>query len=567
MSAERRLSFLCAPIATLLSAALLIAFTPGLAAYFDWPLHLWWAQEFSRNLSEGTLYPRWMAGANGGYGSPAFVFYGPLAYWVASAATMLSGSALAGLKSVYIAAVLISACSCSALYRSPGSDGWLLAVTATVSPPLLMLVTHYNLPAAALAASISPWVVAGVQRARTCSARDVSAIAVPFALVALAQLPSAFMLGVAALLLATTRLGAPSGLRTLWIVAGSLATGIGLCAFYVLPALWELQWVHADALVGGVLDWRANLLFDPDEPFLQRARGDAPYLEPVAMGVLSIATLAWIRQEFSGTHAKKIETRRWFVCTLVLLALCTPLAASFYTYVPGAAFLQFGWRWLPLASIFAWSAASSISGRTSKANTLAASIALPAFALLASFPLLFGTGGSLPPVKRTSDAQIRWALSASRLNPPEHVPLSVETTPSGTSTSKLWTTIYGDAVATPLLERDDTHVWRTLGRTDSVVRMKILCYPAWRVLINQQETPIGCDRDGVIVVKVPHGSHVIEATFAMTADRWIGWISSVLTLTALGGFAGWRNWRSRPRRSSRFSYRNPRPQAPSDPMT
>ncbi|NJM86378.1 MAG: hypothetical protein HC847_03335 [Hydrococcus sp. RU_2_2] len=41
-------------------------------------------QHFSKQIAEGIWYPRWLAGTNYGYGSPDFVFYPPLVYYLGS---------------------------------------------------------------------------------------------------------------------------------------------------------------------------------------------------------------------------------------------------------------------------------------------------------------------------------------------------------------------------------------------------------------------------------------------------------------------------------------------------
>jgi uncharacterized membrane protein len=47
--------------------------------------HVTWLQHFSKEFSEGIWYPRWLAGTIFGYGSPTFVFYPPLVYYIGSA--------------------------------------------------------------------------------------------------------------------------------------------------------------------------------------------------------------------------------------------------------------------------------------------------------------------------------------------------------------------------------------------------------------------------------------------------------------------------------------------------
>src|SRR5262245_46085600 len=53
--------------------------------------HLLWADQFIESLSNGVLYPRWLPSSNSGLGSPTFIFYSPLPYYVAALLWPLTG--------------------------------------------------------------------------------------------------------------------------------------------------------------------------------------------------------------------------------------------------------------------------------------------------------------------------------------------------------------------------------------------------------------------------------------------------------------------------------------------
>lgn len=509
-------------------AVLPLWLVPGVAAYFDWPLHLFWIQEFSRAVGEGTGYPRWIAAANGGYGAPAFVFYGPLAYWLAAAATACGASALAALKLVYTAAVAIGAFAAWRWYRIFGDTAAApIAAAAVLSPPLLMLVYRYNLPAAALAAAFSPLVLLGAWNARRGA--GVAAIGVPFAGVLLAHLPSALMLGIALVLLALPELASAEGRRRILTIAAGLGLGFALAAFYWLPALWELRYVHAEALLGGALDWRRNLLFDPSIDALHRARGDGLYLEAVALTLAFALAAAWtfVERSASATSSDRIAVRRLGVTAFVLLALATPLGTTFYRYVPGAAQLQFGWRWLPLFALVAAAAIAVAMRHAGLAARLAAVAlaALPPVAFALSLPLVSGGGLLLPSFPHTTPTQIAWALETSRIDPPEHVPRSA---PLGLmrDSGPAWTTLRGEAIAKLLEERDERRVWDVRAAGEAIVRVKTLCFPGWTIEVDGAEVATSCDRIGALLFQLPAGNHRVVQVFRSTADRRIGiWMS------------------------------------------
>jgi len=53
--------------------------------------HLSWIAQFNHAIEEGIGYPRWMPESLGGYGSPAFYFYPPLAYFITFGLSVLTG--------------------------------------------------------------------------------------------------------------------------------------------------------------------------------------------------------------------------------------------------------------------------------------------------------------------------------------------------------------------------------------------------------------------------------------------------------------------------------------------
>ncbi|MBO9664193.1 6-pyruvoyl-tetrahydropterin synthase-related protein [Dokdonella sp.] len=516
-------------------AVLPLWLVPGVAAYFDWPLHLFWIQEFSRAVGQGTAYPRWIAAANGGYGAPTFVFYGPLAYWLAAAATACGASALTALKLVYTTAVAVGAFAAWRWYRVFGGTAAAMpAAAAILSPPLLMLIYRYNLPAAALATALSPLVLLGAWSARRGA--GVAAIGVPFACVLLAHLPSALMLGVALALLALPDLASAEGRRRIVTIAAGLGLGFALAAFYWLPALWELRYVHAEALLGGALDWRRNLLFDPSIDSLHRARGDGLYLEATALTLAAALAAAWVfvERSASATSSDRAAIRRLGVAAFVLLALATPLGTAFYRYVPGAAQLQFGWRWLPLFALVAGAAIALAVRHAGPASRLAAVAlaSLPPAAFALSLPLVCGGGIVLPPVARTTPAQIAWALEAPRLDPPEHVPRAA---PLGLmrNSGPAWTTLRGEATVTLLEDRDERRVWDVRAADEATVRVKTLCFPGWAIEVDGAEVATSCDRIGALLFQLPAGDHRGVQAFRSTVDRLVATWISLCALLAL----------------------------------
>src|SRR4030066_1403070 len=59
--------------------------------------HFVWSEQFQKALTEGVLYPRWVD-TPFGYGSPTFIFYAPLSFYVISLITILTKSSILSMK-------------------------------------------------------------------------------------------------------------------------------------------------------------------------------------------------------------------------------------------------------------------------------------------------------------------------------------------------------------------------------------------------------------------------------------------------------------------------------------
>ena len=60
--------------------------------------HTGWAWQFAEALKEGIIYPRWMPLKFWGYGSPIFVLYPPLAYYVVALVSLFTGSVITAMN-------------------------------------------------------------------------------------------------------------------------------------------------------------------------------------------------------------------------------------------------------------------------------------------------------------------------------------------------------------------------------------------------------------------------------------------------------------------------------------
>ena len=85
-------------IASAAMVLLLPIFLRGFPDGADTAYHYRWSYYFCEALREGAIYPRWLAGANRGYGSPTMFYYPPLPFYVIAAFNVVARNLLLAMK-------------------------------------------------------------------------------------------------------------------------------------------------------------------------------------------------------------------------------------------------------------------------------------------------------------------------------------------------------------------------------------------------------------------------------------------------------------------------------------
>lgn len=211
--------------------------------WIDWV----WADQFTAELANGNLYPRWLPKSHNGLGSPVFYYYPPLAFYV----TGIFG--LAGLSTY---ASIIAAFFVGLLGSGFAMHAWLKGhATMPVAGTLLYMAAPYHLLdfyvrgalAEFMAIALIPVLALGLRRA--AEGRIILATLAYAALILthlpLALLVSIFLVAPYSLYLAHW---SPSVLLRFSSV---ILLGIALSAIYLLPALALEQFRDAERLWGG----------------------------------------------------------------------------------------------------------------------------------------------------------------------------------------------------------------------------------------------------------------------------------------------------------------------------
>jgi hypothetical protein len=502
----------------------------------DFGFHLLRLVQLDSLLRQGVLYSRWAPDMALGYGYPFFNFYAPLSYYVASAFSLMGLGFQPALIASFAAATVAAGLAAYALARnhfSPRSS--LVAAVAYAYAPYLGYDAYFrgNL-AETLAWAFLPLALWAMERlARWGGRHYLAGTALAYAAVLLTH--NVFALIFSPLLavygVVTVLTLAPPRLRRRRIIAivGALLLGLGLSAFFWLPALVERAYVHSDRLlVPPIFVYWNNFIelrelfavprtIHPDllNPSPARALG----LIPVLLGLPALVGL-W---RFKN-RGQRVQVSFFAVASVTYAWLTTASSRIIWDNVPLVEYVQFPWRLLGPAAL-CLAVLIAAAAELLPANRGGSLLAAGAMALLVGGALFwldprYCPGMEAPTVASIADFE-RATNTIGTTAKGEYLPRTVETFPKEAATTALAPSSLPPSTT---VAQQNTHpIGAELVITASQPFTAIyngFDYPGWRVTVDGDSVPITPDEPyGRITFPVPKGRHTVSIRFGETGLR------------------------------------------------
>jgi len=502
-------------------------------------LQMSWVQQFSRSLQEGILMPRWLPDSNGGYGSPVFIFYSPLVYYVTAPLVWLTQSVVLSMKLVRLAGLFLSGLAMYYFASSLGGrkTGLATALVYVVLPFHVLDVSYWSLYAGTWAWIWFPLILHG---ARQISSTSSSGILSPvfvlcYGTLVLTHLLSAylfsFVIGAYCLCLSDRS----NVLRNLSKVCANAFAGLALVGFYFLPAIYEQRFVHIEySTLLPEFDFRNTLLFFPNPDLI----ASNPF-QAKTIGLLQFITLVqglWILLSLVLRVIDRQEPGylplRELAFAMGVAVGCIFLMSSWsiwvWELVPGLPRVQFSTRWL---SIYSLVSALLISGGflTSSSPRWSRTAARLGYLGVAGVSVVF----ALLIVSRTCflDQKCEELAAAHVYNAPEYNPKSMVDWKQRVMHPRDPPASLLEGSGEVLIERWTSEDRRIVidARTPSWLKMRLYPYPGWTMRVDGQLAAAGPQAlDGAMTVRVPEGRHDVSLQFQNT---W--WRTGSLIVSAL----------------------------------
>jgi len=564
------------PPAIILAASLILSsplFRGGLPYAHDTEEHLERYICFADQLSHGELYPRWLANANGGLGSPVMFVYAPLAYYVPAALRPLLHFRMDGSKeSREVAVSMWLALAASGLAALLWLKSFVNRVAVAVFGALLYMVLpyHFVIDLYTRAAVSEMWAFAwmplilyfGVMVARSRTFFAMAGFIVSYALLVFTHLLTTLIftpvaIGVALLFLESGRRRA-----ALTRLALSLALAIGLSAAYLAPALQHEKDVSPDRLA----QFRPTLSYPRNFVALRRdwtdptARGD--YVWKVSW--ITICTAAAAAAAFAlkrlSPGKETAPDRFWGLVAVGGTVMMFPISKVVWDAIPQLAALQFPYRFNMLLSMATTALiASAIDSltrplrwwRIALAAGIAGVIALWAVTDLKTVMQLRPGKLRSEPLMAATPLVLDVLLPGwSKANDPRFLK------PAGILELSQHATVSGAALKKASLDRPGAReIELTEDGAQGWVTLPLLFYPAWMAQsengskLNMRAVP----DSGLAEVAVPAGVHRLQLTLPLGPTEKLGIVSTavsaLLTVMLLAG--GWWDRRRKNRSEDR----------------
>jgi hypothetical protein len=527
--------FLCA------LAAVVPLMVRGNSFGHDFDFHLLSWMETAKHWREGVVYPHWAANSNFGAGEPRFIFYPP-ATWMLGAllGTLTSWTIAPGL--FILLALFLCGVSLLALAREymPPAAATCAACIYIVNPYVLFNVYERSAYGELLAGAWMPLIVLYALRRRS----SIAPLAVAFAGIWLTNAPAGVIAGYALVGVAVVAARFERGPGALLRAGFGGVLGLGLAAFYLVPAAYERRWVEIARAVGPEMRVEDSFLFERGVgDFHTAVLRTASWIAVVVLVISAMAlTWAW-RMRRSDKHGWPLLAASTAI-TIVVLYLLTPWSEFVWRAAPEMRFLQFPWRWLLLQSVVM----AVMVGYALRAQGKFAPRALMGVAAIGCLAAMVVAGMMAFYQPEDEDdplaAQIATFRSGAGVEgTDEYTPLGADNSaiPRQMPEARLLAAADSEVAGESLQANVEVDRWQSEHKVVQVQTgqagfavLRLMDYPGWQVLVNSSEHTLRPRRaDGLMAVPIPAGRSRIEVKWRPTPDAIWGRVATFASLLVL----------------------------------
>lgn len=492
----------------------------GINGMIDMQWHILWLQHFSKQLSEGILYPRWLSGTNYGYGSPTFVFYPPLTYYIGSLIKATGLNIENTLIFSYSLALFLSGFNCYLFCRSRwGKIAGFCGALAYMSMPYLAFNLYWvSSLSVAYGIALIPlcWWLTDKSLA---SPKWKIGIALFWTVLALTHLPTLLLCGLVWLFYVLFLLPQYSwkNIASTFFFSG---IGLGIAAFFLIPAILEQKYVDIDSMKNVIGDI-SNAVLGAGLPLIpQKFDFQISHiffhqsLVVLALGLISFLCLRKQKEVFQSSIF-------WLIFLLALAFMMSSLSLPIWRSSSTLQKVQAPWRLLSIFS-FASSAlfANAVLGISNIKGKIKYVLSFILVCLLLfnfsynyklskKFPTFRNPGRASLAHLETSKNALENPYSEEILDVGEYRPVlsSLEPAPDPLLAQPKVSVVEGNANITTVKWGDYQRKFNINAATPATIKIRTYYYAAWHLYVDNQSHPLQHFSDGTMAFALQPGNY------------------------------------------------------------
>ncbi|HEY5601130.1 MAG TPA: 6-pyruvoyl-tetrahydropterin synthase-related protein [Patescibacteria group bacterium] len=493
--------------------------------------------QMDKCFSDGQIPCRWVPDMGYGYGYPLFNYYPPFPYYLGEAIHLLGFSFLDTIKVLYILVFLTSGFAMYLLAKEFwGRLGGIVSAVFYVWAPYHAVDVYVRgAMNEAWAVVFFPAILWSLYKL-IVENRWIFVVwsALFIALAALSHNPTLMVFIPGALIWVIFWVFRTKSLKKVFPkLAISGIWALGLAAFFTIPVILELKYVHFESLFIGYFNYLAHFL-NLDQLFISRYWGyGSSFFGTEDTMSFSVGHLHWIASLASLIAALKFRKQNpkislviifFFAWTLIYTFLAHQRSALIWKIIPQLASLQFPWRMLALTMLGTSFLAGSM---LLLLNRTKQHIRIICFGMLILAVVIFNysffTWREFYP-EMTDEQKFsgrEWELQKTAGifdYLPNQIPLPPANPPDGDAKF-----IAGDGEFTVEKKVSNIQIFEVDVKSDSATfQINTFYFPGWKVFVDGQEISIDPYRDkeyGIMIVDLPKGEHKVVAEFNETPIR------------------------------------------------
>lgn len=495
----------------------------------DGPVHLARIAAYYKAILDGQFPPRWAGELNYGYGTPVFIFMYPFPYLLGALYLALGASLTLSFKLLLTTSFVLSGIFFYG-WMSVFTKNKPLAILTTFvyqfAPYRLVELTVRGSMAEAFGFAFTPlvlWMLTIFAQKPTMWHGTLIAIATTLLVLSHNSISLVFFAIICLYVLFMVR---QSRLRLFAFL--SLAAGVGLAAFYWLPALLEHKYTYGDLFMRDM--YRSH--FAPITQFFLPNFNDDPSLQTggVVMWLgltqtIAIVVAAWalVKRRLTGIHKSLVIFG--LVAFGISFFFMTPFSGLLWERISFLRQFQFPWRFLAPVAF-----ATAILSVAYAAFIKQSKLLLTGFILVTVVSTIFYWKPPLGfdrideeyfwnyPLNTTffGEADVIWSAGPASAFPPNRVEV-----------------VTGDAKINSFVRHTAWHTFTVESDSESTLVSNTQYFPGWQVFVGGVKTPIqfqNPEARGLLQFTVPPGTHEVRVVFARSRARLAGEIISIATL-------------------------------------